>query len=186
MFKLARTYNDPGQGQNAQRGFPAPGEGAQTTGEPSQPRVGDNSSVPLPVRGTKGVRSWLNSFLGDGAQRGFPTPQNELEAYPAGLMNNHLVMDGNPDAVWTPYYSRGAAAIVQNFGKVTVNPIGAGVFAESRPQASYGPAAEYHNGQIWWTPQNQPTSIPSQSLVSVDDLSAALGPVNVQAAIRSK
>ena len=185
MFKLARTYNDPTQGGNAQRGFPAPGAGEQLTGDPSQPRNAPDV-VPTPVRGTKGVRSWLNSFFGDGAQRGFPTPQNELEAYPYGSMNNHVVVDGNPDLVWTPYYSRGAAAIVQNFGKVTVNPIGAGVVALDRPQASYGPAAEYHNGQIWWTPQNQPTSIPSQSLVSVEDLSAALGPVNVQAAIRSQ
>ena len=183
MFKLAATYKDPDVGQNRQRGFPAPGEGQQTTGDPSQPR--QEYVPPIPVRPTKGVRSFLDAVFGANAQRGFPEPQNALEAYPAGLMNNHVVTDGNPDVVYTPYYSRGAAAFVQNFGKVTVNPIGAGVFAADRPQASYGPAAEYHNGQIWWTPQNIPTSIPSQSLVNPEDLSAALGPINSQAAGRT-
>lgn len=184
MFKLARTFDDPGQGGNAQRGFPAPGAGAQLTGDPSQPR--QTVTIPTPLRPTKGVRSFLDVVFGANAQRGFPEPQNPLEAYPDGLMNNHIVTDGNPDVVYTPYYSRGAAAFVQNFGKVTSNPIGAGVFAADRPQASYGPAAEYHNGQIWWTPQNQPTSIPSQSLVNPEDLSAALGPLNSQAAIRNR
>jgi hypothetical protein len=184
MFKLARTFNDVDQGANSQRGFPAPGTGAQITGDPSQPR--QSVTIPTPIRPTKGKRSFFNVVFGANAQRGMPEAQNPAQAYPDGLMYNHIVTDGNPDVVITPYYSRGAAAAVQNFGKVTVNPIGAGIFAEFRPQASYGVSSEYHNGQIWWTPQNIPTSIPTQSLTSVEDLSAALGPVLSQAAIRQR
>jgi len=179
MFRLARTYTDPGLSANVQRGFPAPGDGAQLTGDQSQPTQKFTPKT-APKRPTKGVRSFLDIFT----QRGFAEPQNPAEHYPAGTMNNVLIPDGLNHEILTPYFDRGAAAFVQNYGKVTVNPIGAGVQVMDRPMASYGVSAEYHNGSIWWTPQNIPTSIPGQSLTNPEDLSAALGPINVQAAVR--
>jgi hypothetical protein len=110
---------------------------------------------------------------------------NTAQHRPAGSMPNHPIVQALPWTTTTPYYDRGAAAVVQNFGKVLTNPIGAGIVALNRPQASYGRASEYHYGSLWWTSQNIPTSVDLTSLVSADDLSAALGPLNVQAAVRT-
>jgi hypothetical protein len=184
MFKLALTYYGPAQGGNVQRGFPAPGAFAQTTGGPSQPTRNEQVRE-TPVRPSKGIRSFFDSFLGGNAQRGMPEPQNTAQHRPAGSMPNHPIVQALPWTTTTPYYDRGAAAVVQNFGKVLTNPIGAGIVALNRPQASYGRASEYHYGSLWWTSQNIPTSVDLTSLVSADDLSAALGPLNVQAAVRT-
>jgi hypothetical protein len=85
----------------------------------------------------------------------------------------------------TPYYSRGAPAYVPNFGYVLTNPIGAGVVARYRTQASYGPAAQYANGAIWWTSQVVPTSINLQGLTNPDELAQLLDSVTVQAVVRT-
>ena len=86
---------------------------------------------------------------------------------------------------YTPYYSRGAAAYVPNFGKVLTNPIGAGVVACYRTLPSYGPAAQYFNGAIWWVTQQVPTSIHMQGLTDPAELEALLGLTNVQAVVRT-
>jgi len=109
---------------------------------------------------------------------------SEGQMRPAGSMPNEPPIYGNSIPVYTPYYSRGAAAFVQNYGKVLTNPVGAGIVANYRPQASYGSAAEYHNGAIWWTNQTIPTSIGMNGLTSPQVLEALLGMVNVQAAVR--
>jgi hypothetical protein len=185
MFKLALTYMGPTKGANAQRGFPAPGAFQQTTGGPSQPTRNEQVQE-TPLRPTKGVRSFFNSFLGGNAQRGMPDAQNAAQHRPIGSMPNHPIVQGRAWTTTTPYYDRGAAAVVQNFGKLLTNPIGAGVVVLNRPQASYGRSSEYHYGALWWTSQNIPTSIDLSSLVSTDDLSAALGPDNAPAAIRAR
>jgi len=87
--------------------------------------------------------------------------------------------------VETPYYDRGAAAVVQNYGKVLENPIGAGIVALSRPQASYGGAAQYDYGALWWTSQAIPTSINLQGLTDPEALNEILGSVAVQAVVRT-
>jgi hypothetical protein len=100
-------------------------------------------------------------------------------------MPNLVPAYGQNVEVYTPYFSRGAAAYVQNYGKVLTNPIGAGVVARYRPQASYGGAAQYRNGAIYWTSQAIPTSVNLQGLTRPQDLAAVLGPINVQAALRT-
>lgn len=182
VFKLALSFKEPSQPQNAQRGFPAPGSGPQLTGQPSQP-----PSMPInqsPSRPTQGLRSWLFPSQPASEQRGFPDPGNYIQERPAGSMPNVAPIYGNRIPVWTPYYSRGAAAIVNNYGKVLTNPIGAGIVANYRPQASYGPAAEYHNGAIWWTNQAVPTSVGMQGLATPGVLASLLGMINVQAVVR--
>lgn len=180
MFKLSRTFDDPGAGSNSQRGFPAPGEGAQTTG--------DWTPAPelvewVPERPTKGRRSFFASKPSS-RQRGFPSPENPAQRRPEGSMPNAVPQSGRAVEVWTPYYDRGAAAFVQNFGKVLTNPIGAGVVAPYRPQASYGPAGEYVNGAIWWVSQAVPTTVGLQGLSSPDVLASLLSETEVQAVIR--
>lgn len=182
MFKLSTTFGDPTAGDNAQRGFPAPGEGAQTTG--------DGSEAPAPVvwetrRWLSGVRSWLMPGAPVGEQRGFAEPENAGQRRPAGSMPNVPAYSGLPENVWTPYYSRGTAAIVNNYGKVLTNPIGAGIVALNRPQASYGQAAEYVNGAIWWTSQAIPTTVNLQGLVSPDALASIIDSLNIEAVVRT-
>lgn len=182
VFKLALSFDQPAQGANPQRGFPAPGTGAQTSGPPSQARQPD--ILPRPQRPTKGIRSWFQPATPASEQRGFPEAGNAGQQRPAGSMPNTPPVYGQNIEVYTPYYSRGAAAYVQNYGKVLTNPIGAGIVALNRPQASYGQSSEYHNGAIWWTNQTIPTSIGMQGLANPDVLAALLGMVNVQAVVR--
>lgn len=92
---------------------------------------------------------------------------------------------GDAIYVYTPPYSRGAAAYAPNFGKVLVNPIGAGIDASYRPQASYGYAAQYHNGALWWTSQDIPTSINIQGLTDPEALAEIVGMENVIAMVKT-
>lgn len=180
MFKVERTYKTPSKGANAQRGFPAPGDGYQTIGEyEPAPAV-----VPWsPNRPTKGRRSMF-AVKPAGQQRGFPAPGAKAQIRPAGSRPNVPVVYGRNVPVWTPEMDRGASAYVQNYGKVLTNPIGAGVVAMNRPQASYGKPAEYHDQTIWWVSQSIPTSVNLQGLVSPRALEAVLGGTYVQAAVR--
>jgi len=182
VFRVADTFKNPASGANAQRGFPAPGSGAQISGDP----ITGSSYVPqVPTRPIKGRRSWFDIYTGSNPQRGFPSPENEDQKRPKGLMNNIPAVGGLPLEVYTPYYSRGAAAFVENYGKTLVNPIGNGVQVNHRPQASYGGAGQYFNGAIWWTNQVIPTSIPMQGLNSPDELAAILSGLEVQGVVRT-
>jgi hypothetical protein len=93
-------------------------------------------------------------------------------------------MQSRPFFVRGPRFSEGTQRDVPNVGQVYSNPIGAGVVARYRPQASYGQAAQYYAGTIWWTPQAIPTSVNLSGLTSPASLAALLGPMNVQAAVR--
>ena len=184
VFKLSNTFANPGDGANAQRGYPAPGAGAQTTGRGTPPQ---SASIWKPAHPIQGRRTWgqgPSNPVGD-QQRGFPSPLSPAQARPAGAMPNHPIPYGLPNPVVGPYWDAGAAQVVQNFGKVLTNPIGAGVVALHRPQASYGGAAEYKNGALWWVSQAVPTSIPTQGLTSPAVLAALLGNMNVQAVVRT-
>jgi hypothetical protein len=86
---------------------------------------------------------------------------------------------------WMPYYDRGAEAYSPITGKVLYNPIGAGIVAMYRPQASYGPSGDYENGSIWWRSQLIPTSVELTELEMPEDLAEILGPINVQAVVRT-
>lgn len=177
MFKVSRTFNKPTQGGNAQRGYPAPGAGAQTTGVYTPPPADMDMGSERP---TKGRRSFFD-VLG---QRGFAAPQNAAQRRPAGSMPNIPAVSGLPSWAPTARQSYGAEGVAPQYGKVLTNPIGAGVVALHRPQASYGGAAAYYNGIIWWTSQSIPTSVNLQGLTDPAVLAAVLGPINVQAAVR--
>jgi len=179
VFKLARTFSDAG---TSQQGFPSPGDGAQTTGAGSPPPA----FVPqIPLYPTQGLRSWNAPSQPENAARGYPAPDSPNQRRPRGLMNAIAQMFGGVYQHETPYYDRGAAAFVPNFGKVLYNPIGAGVVAKYRPQASYGGAAQYANGALWWTSQAIPTSINLQGLTTPDELNDILNSVEVQAVVRT-
>lgn len=179
VFKLAQTFSSPASSQS---GFPSPGDGAQSSGSPNAPPTEVPWSAKRPI---KGFRSWLNPLKPQSAQRGFPSPQNNGQRRPAGSMPNVPPPFGGVYQHYTPYYDRGAAAYVPNFGKLLTNPIGAGVVALYRPQASYGEAAQYINGAIWWTSQVVPTSINLQGLTDPQELVDIFDNVQIQAVVRT-
>jgi hypothetical protein len=181
VFRLSNTFKEPAQGSNAQRGFPTPGAGNQTVGVYTPPPVQTPWESDRP---TKGIRSWFKPAAPVSGQRGFPEAQNLAQHRPPNSMPNIPPTSGEAIEVWTPYYSRGTAAWVPNFGKVLYNPIGAGVVANHRTQASYGPAAQYIDGALWWTSQVTPTSIDMTGLTSPETLQAILGNTMVQAVVR--
>ena len=179
MFKLATTFANPGASQS---GFPAPGSGAQTTGQGTlQPPPAGGP----PVRPTKGLRSWLNPEADGGEQRGFPNPLSFLQRRPKGSMPNVPPAFGGVGYNITPDMDRGASAYVPITGKLLYNPIGAGVVALHRPQASYGPSGQYDDGAIWWTSQAIPTSVNLNGLASPDELATLLDNIQVQAVVRT-
>lgn len=183
MFKLSNTNPRPGSAPTVARGFPAPGAGAQTTGAapPAQRFVARK-----PQRPTQGIRSWFRPGGPTGGQQGFPEVLNADTVRPAGSMpNNPPLFPAEPIYVYTPYYSRGTAAYVPNVGVVLSNPIGAGIVARYRPQASYGGAAQYDNGALWWTSQVIPTTVNLQGLTDPAVLNEQLGSLLVQAVVRT-
>jgi hypothetical protein len=182
VFQPARTFLQPALNQGRQQGFPSIGAGAQTTGDPTPWPADDVSRGP--VRPTKGRRSWLFPSAPDGGQRGYPTPEIPLQSRPPSCQVPAPQYGGSVQ-VYTPYFDRGAAAFVQNFGKVLYNPIGAGIVARFRPLPSYGMAGQYLQGAVWWSSQAIPTSINSQSLIDPQVLAALLSQVQIQGVVRT-
>jgi len=179
VFKVSRTFDQPSVSQT---GMPAPGAGAQTTGPASLPSV---ESVWQARRPTQGLFSWLFPSSPASAQRGYDAPLSPSERRPAGSMPAAPPIWGGVYQHWTPYYDRGAAAYVPNFGKQLTNPIGAGIVARHMPQPSYGLAAQYANGALWWTSQVVPTSINLQGLTDPQELAAILDGTTIEAVVRT-
>jgi hypothetical protein len=181
MFKVASTFSDP---VGSQAGFPAPGSGAQYTG--ALPGVANPPVVEgPPARPTKGFRSWADPATPESEQRGFPSPLSWFQRRPKGSMPNKPPVFGGVDYNVTPDMDRGASAYVPITGKVLTNPIGAGVYAAHRPQASYGPAGQYADGAIWWTSQAIPTSVNLAGLASPEELATILDGIQIQAVVRT-
>ena len=181
VFRIAQTFYDP---QDSQSGFAEPGAGAQTTGDPSFVSLPQPAIEPTPERPTKGIFSWLFPANPRGAQAGQPEPLSALQHRPPGSMPANPPLYGGVGYNYTPEYSRGAGAYVPITGKVLTNPIGAGVVAMQRPQASYGPAGKYVDGAIWWTSQDIPTSVDLTGLLSAEQIAELVGQMNVQAMVR--
>jgi len=183
VFKLSNTWSNPSSATGTQRGFPAPGSGQQQIGPQA---FNDHANIPQePIRPTKGFFSWLFPSSPAGEQRGFPSPASKRQGRPANALPNKPPMFGGVYQHYTPYYDRGAAAYVPNFGKVLSNPIGAGIVALQRPQASYGTSGQYANGAIYWANQSIPTSIHPQGLTDPEELAAILSTLEIQAVVRT-
>jgi len=198
VFKPSSTFKQPASNTARQQGFAPIGSGQQF--EPISPGNYGGLDVTVfgpsaldyvdpvpwtPKRPIKGKRSWRNPSGAESSQRGYPSPEDMEQARPPGTLDAYAPAYGGNIPVWTPYYDRGAAAVVQNYGKVLYNPIGAGVVALQRPQASYGESGQYADGAIWWTSQVIPTTIAPQSLTDPQELTALLSDFEVQAVYRT-
>ena len=176
MFMPPENTYYPQTASDIMRGFPAPGSGAQKTGgkkitksKPVAPRedtffAGKSTFLPQSV----------SDFL-----RGFPIPESKNQKRGKTIP---VKTQSGPIPVYTPDYSRGAAAVVQNYGQVFSNPIGAGIAYTHKLNAYNERPAEYHAGTIWFMNQTSPTSVNVQGLTSPQQLEAILGTVNILAA----
>lgn len=140
------------------------------------------------TKSSPGLATWNDPMAQGYSQRGFPQPlaRNQTRAAagqpftPQGIYPNGLSRD-----VVTPYFSRGAAATVQNYGKVLYNPIGAGVVVRGRIKPQNSKPGQYEAGAIFWTAQDTPTSVKLTGLQNPAALAAVLGSNYVQAAVRT-
>lgn len=178
MFQIGKTYTNPGKGSGPQRGFPAPGSGQQSVGAYTPP---PKQTGMTPLRPTLGTETFAAPSTS--GQRGFPSPFSALMA--RLIPQRSVPATGHTQDKITPDYSRGAAAVVQTFGQVYSNPIGAGIVAANRPRAFYGNAGQYYNHQIFWTSQAIPTSVRLQPLNSPEVLSSILDSLQIQAVVRT-
>lgn len=183
VFKLSRTFASP---STSQSGFPSPGAGAQQSGPVAQRQHPDVPWVTAALAQRQGTRTFLRPVtVAANAQRGYGSPLSKSQQRPPGSMPNVPPIWGGVYQRYTPYYDRGAAAYVPNFGKLLTNPIGAGHVVRYRPQASYGSAGQYENGAIWWTSQVVPTSINLQGLTDPQELAAIFDNVTIQGVVRT-
>lgn len=186
LFKLARTFVDPASSQS---GFATPGDGAQMSGDPSYASIAgayNDGADYQPVRPTKGRRTFFGTRTPVNVQQGMAAPLAPNQRRSRGEMPNSAPLQpGVLEQVWTPFFSRGAAAFVPQTGKVLTNPIGAGVVALHRPLPSYGSSGQYIDNAIWWTNQVIPTTINLQGLTDAEELNDIVGSLNVQAMVRT-
>ena len=125
------------------------------------------------------VRSWFKP-AGNPAQSGRPNPADAPRVPPWSRMQPNNVVRHTP--IMVPDF--GASAWTSIFGRLSTNPIGAGIVATARPQASYGPPGTYQNGIIIWHAQKTPTSVALNPLITQANLAAILGQINAAAAVR--
>lgn len=125
-----------------------------------------NPGVPMPMRtaGTKNQFDWLNRDQNElngiqqsGAMRGQPPAlawwQRRQVPEPT------VIGQGLPFYLTSTPYSRGAEAHAPVFGKLTYNPIGAGIASSWRLPTIAGPGARYAFSAIWFDVQTIPTSM---------------------------
>ena len=176
MFRVSNTYNNPSDVQNAQRGFPAPGAGAQTTGQ----WTGKERPGPAPELQPVGADSWEGITSAD-AQRGMGPA---LDAVQFTTRNEQPIPQPFPVLYDTWWPDRGAAGVAPDFGQVVTNPIGAGVQVSAPFDVhARGPAGQYFTDTIFWTSQVIPTSVHLDGLLTPEQVAALVDPLQVYGAV---
>lgn len=79
-------------------------------------------------------------------------------------------------------YSRGAGAYAPQFGSLSYNPIGAGVYAPYRPRTITGPGARYEFGVIFFDVQAIPTTMGFSPTMPIESINALLATSHVAGA----
>lgn len=144
---------------------------------------------PSPSPGYIGVNhppNWLDGYGNEmnGVQqsavmRGHPPALAWQQQRPAG---RHLVPQGTPAWLQSRPYDRGAGAYAPKFGVLTVNPIGAGIYAPYKLPPFAGPGARYQAGAIWFDVQAVPTSVRMSPTMPAEAVSALIAQAHVAAA----
>jgi hypothetical protein len=92
---------------------------------------------------------------------------------------------GTPTYVHSRAYDRGGAAYAPQFGRLPINPIGAGVYAPYRIPTIAGPGARYVAGTIFFDVQSIPTSMPISPAVPIETVNALLATSRATGAYRT-
>ncbi len=172
MFKPASTWNNPASPQSLQRGQPAVGQGAQTTGR----WTGRTPPPPAPELQPAGTDTWT-TLTSASTQRGYEAPfdpgqqtTRSAQPFPQPL----------PVLYNAPWPDRGADNFSPDFGQVTSNPIGGGVQVSNPFDVhARGPAGQYFTDTIFWTSQVIPTSLDLQGLATPAEINAMVANLHV-------
>lgn len=85
----------------------------------------------------------------------------------------------------SPQWDRGADAFAPQFGRLNINPIGAGVYAPYRLPTIAGPGARYQWAAIWFDVQTIPTSLNINPTVPMETVNALLATSYVAGSYRT-
>jgi hypothetical protein len=169
MFKLLNTFTNVASPTNAQRGQPAPGSGAQQTGNYRKPPREDEWRTRIPYEGTN---TWFeepditygNPQFPVDAQRGQPAATAPNQQYPRGALGPKPRMDGTTYYRVTRPFSRGAQREAP-ITPIIFTPANPGDLVPFKPSVvPRYPLGQYINNTIFWANQVIPTSIPLSGL----------------------
>lgn len=170
MFKIVNTFENAASPQNAQRGQPAPGTGAQQT---NPARRSPDDVVWATAIGYQGTDTWAAPAYPVDAQRGQPAPQSPAQARPRGSVRS-APMDGTTRYRETRNFSRG----MQAFAPITpilVQDANPGSIVPHKPTVvPRYPLGQYINNTIFFANQVIPTTIPLSGLQTQKSIEALL------------
>lgn len=176
MFKIVNTFKKAAAPQNQQRGFPAPGSGAQQTN---------------PARQHPGETPWFTAILYEGsdsyfdpgspvnAQRGQPVANSPAIARPRGSVI-HTPGDGTTRYRETREFSRGMQRYAVNT-PILLQDANPGTIVTHKPRVvpNY-PLGQYINNTIFFANQVIPTTIPLSGLQTQRSIAALLSTFEVE------
>ncbi len=183
MFNIVNTFKKPAAPQNAQRGFPAPGEGEQQT---NPARKAPDDVAWYTAIGMEGTDTWDNARVTYGnpqfpvdAQRGQPVANSPAIARPPGSVRNGR-MDGTTRYRETPNFSRGMQRFAVNT-PILIQDANPGDWVPHKPRVvpNY-PLGQYINNTIFFANQVIPTTIPLSGLQTQKSVAALLSTFEVE------
>lgn len=183
MFKIVNTFKNPSQPTNAQRGFPAPGAGAQQT---SDARKKPQDVAWYTAIGYQGNDTWTDPEVTYGnpgfpvdAQRGQPVANSPGIRRPPGSVVNGR-MDGTTRYRETPNFSRGMQRYAVNT-PILIQDANPGSIVPFKPRVvpNY-PLGQYIANTIFFANQVIPTTIPLSGLQTQKAVAALLSTFDVE------
>lgn len=184
MFKIVNTFKNAVTPQNQQRGFPAPGTGAQQT-NPARKAPGE---VPwLDMVGEAGMDTWPSTAAYTYGNPGFPVDAQRgqpianapgIHRPPGSVVNGR--MDGTTRYRETPNFSRGMQRFAVNT-PILIQNANPGDWVPHKPRVvpNY-PLGQYINNTIFFANQVIPTSITLSGLQTQKSVAALLSTFEVE------
>ena len=178
MFKIVNTFKNVAGAQNQQRGFPAPGTGAQQT----NPARRDPGETPwFADIAYEGSDTWpSNPNYGYGnpafpvdAQRGQPPGEGPGQSRPPGSVVR-AQPDGRTTYRETPNFSRGMQRFAVTTGILMQNANPGDIVPHKPRVVPNYPLGQYINNTIFFANQVIPTTIPLAGLQTQKALAALL------------
>jgi hypothetical protein len=183
LFKIVNTFKKPASPQNAQRGQPAPGSGAQQTNAPRRLPGETPWFTATPYQGddtwpSTGDYSYGNPGFPVDAQRGQPVANAPGIRRPPGSVVN-TPGDGTTRYRETREFSRGMQRYAVNT-PILLQDANPGKWVPHKPRVvpNY-PLGQYINNTIFFANQVIPTTIPLAGLQTQKAVAALLSTFDV-------